>query len=124
MGDASSVVSALLLFIGGLILIVWPLRRIVQSAKVRGRWKFAWVGLWFVAFLLGGLASGIFMAAARRSDSPVLLASIPIAGLIPIWGVFFLFRARTQDRPDLESRAGSLGFALGKQVRQLFARAK
>ena len=124
MRDVLTVLMALLLFVGGLVLVLWPLRAIVQSAKVRGFWKVAWVGLWFVAFVLGGLLSSVFMLAMRRSDSSVFLALMPVTGLIPIWGVFILFRARTRHRPDLESRTESLGFALGKQVRRVFARPK
>jgi hypothetical protein len=124
MREVLTVLMALLLFVGGLVVVLWPLRAITQSAKVRGLWKLAWVGLWFAAFLLGGLVSSAFMPAMRRSDSPIFMALMPLAGLIPIWGVFFLFRARTRHRPDLESRTESFGFALGKQVRHLFARPK
>ena len=124
MRDVLTVLVILLVFVGSIVLVVWPLRAIVQSTKVRGLGKLAWVGLWFLAFALGGLVSSVFMSATRRSDSSVLLALMPLAGFIPIWAVFFLFRARTRHRPDVESRAEPLGFALGKQVGRKFARPK
>src|SRR5207249_4442034 len=114
------VIVALLLFVGSLVLVFWPLRTIVQSGKVRGSWKLAWVGLWLVAFLLGGLISSLFMFAARRSDSSILLALMPFAGVVPIWAVFFLFRARTRDRPEVQSNAQSLAFTFGKKIGRLF----
>ena len=124
MRDALTVIVVLLLFVGGLVLVFWPLRTIVQSTKVRGAWKLAWVGLWLIGFLLGGLVSSIFMSAASRSGSSVLLTVMPVVGLMPIWAVFWLFKVRTRNRPDVESRAEPLGFALGRRVRRLLAKSR
>lgn len=128
MWDALMVVTALLIFLGGLIAVLWPLRAIVQSAKVRGFRKLAWVGLYFFGYALGGFLDWLLWIgglAMLRSDSQfafqLIVLSMFVVGLVPVWGVFILFRLQTRNSPDLESRANSFGFSLGQQVRRLLA---
>jgi hypothetical protein len=59
MRDALMVLGVLLFAVGLIALVVWPLRIIVQSTKVRGLGKLAWVGSWLLAFALGDLVSSI-----------------------------------------------------------------
>jgi len=122
--DAFRVIGTLIVFVVLIALVVWPLRTVLQSNKVRGAWKLVWIGLWLVAFMLGGLVSSALMAAARHFGSSILMALMPIAGLGPIWGVFILFKARTHNRPNLASRAESRAFAFGKQIRRLLGPSK
>jgi hypothetical protein len=119
MREALGVVVILLVFVGVLLVGLWPLRTIVQSAKVRGVRKFAWVILYHVGFMLGGFASYVIWTYMR-----IFFVLIPIVGLLPVWTIYAIFRSRTRNLPDLPSNARPIGFALGKGVRALLNRWK
>src|SRR5438270_13951069 len=118
MRDALTIVLALVVFVAVLLSFSWPLRAIVGSAKVRGLKKLGWVGVWFVAFVLGGVADNVLAGAMRRSELSALAFMILVlpAGVLPVWADFAAFRVYTRNRPELQSRAQPLGFALGKFV--------
>ena len=126
MRDALTVVLALLVFVGLLSAFLWPLRAIVQSVKVRGLRKIVWVALWFGGFLLGGIVDGLLFGSVRHagSGSSIVLALMPVAGVLPVWAIYALFRSRTRNLSDLQSRAQPIGLALGKRVRALLDRHK
>jgi hypothetical protein len=117
-------VIGLLVAVGALIVFLWPLRTIVQSAKVRGLTKIGWIALWLGGFFVGGIADNLIFRYARSHQlAPIFATLLPVAlivvGLLPVWLVYFLFKRRTRDLPDLQSRAESLGFKLGKRFRAL-----
>jgi hypothetical protein len=81
-------------------------------AKVRGFKKLGWLGLYWGGFLLGGIVESLFMGYAMPTP-------MALAGLLPVWVVFAVFRYRTRNLPDVESGAQSVGFALGKRFKAL-----
>lgn len=131
MRDVLMVLTAVLIFLGGLIVVLWPLRAIVQSTKVAGVRKLAWVGLYFFGYALGGVLDWLLWIGGirmLRSDPQFefQLIALPmlVVGLVPVWGIFFLFRLKTRNKPDLHSNAKPFGFFLGQQVRRLLVRSK
>jgi hypothetical protein len=115
---------ALPVAVGILTLFLWPLRVIVHSAKVRGIRKFLWVILWFVSFVLGAFAATLWISFLPRPLPSYGLVEVllPVIVSLPIWLVHFLFRHFTQDIPDIASRAESIGFALGRSIKNCLKR--
>jgi hypothetical protein len=126
MGDAVTVVVAIVGFVGVLLLVLWPLRAMVQSGKVRGLARLAWVTLWIVAFVIGGIADGLLVQNATPAFSSTTFFSVMliVAGVLPIWLLYALFRRRVRNLPELDSRAHSVAFELGKRFRAFQSRSK
>jgi len=128
LGDALTIVAVILMFVGVLLLVVWPLRTIIQSAKVRGLTKLLWIGLWLAGLVLGGLLSNLYRLHAMPQAMSVLPGIAPLGllalGVLPSWVVYLFFRRRTRPLPEHSSRAYSVWFEIGKHVRGIFPRPK
>jgi len=127
MREALIVLAVIVWFVAVLVLFLWPLRVIVQSSKVRGFRKLAWVGLWLGALLLPAIVYRLYMqSVAPQAVSDALFIGKMATSLLTIvlvWAVYFAFRNRTRSLPDLESRAHGFGYAMGAAVRKLIQRA-
>ena len=126
MRDAITVLAAIVGFVGILSLVLWPLRAILQSAKVRGLSKLGWVSLWLLAFIFGGVTASLLVrnTAPAYSSTTFFSVLLIVAGVLPIWLLYALFRHRIRGLPELQSRPNSVAFELGKRFRAFQSRSK
>ena len=126
MREALIVLAVIVWFVAVLALFLWPLRVIVQSSKVRGFRKLAWVGLWLGALLLPAIIYGLlkeYLALQAGADGLFVgKMATSLLTIVLVWAVYFAFRSRTRSLPDLESRAHGFGYAMGAALRRLIQR--
>ena len=104
------------------VLLLWPLRAIIQSNKVAGKRKLGWVALWLAGLLMPQIVAGLVFERQGASGVSTFRAYDPAMwalSLLLVWTVYFWFRYRTRNLSPVstgQALEDAVGYKLGRSI--------